>query len=208
MVREAKSAAFSDTNLTGLDFSGFDFSKAIISGDRQSYGGINDHRAVPGASFQGANFSDANFAGAMISSLDLGEADFSGASFTKTVVQRSDIAALTEKAGLVYDYTSVAGRSGGASEREQFSARVARLALQAVGSQDMAMPDATSQPVQSGRTTAAQQDLHTLAAINDQIRARQESAAGPEVPVSRPHLVPASRASGRAGRPTPPLLGR
>ncbi|WP_374453937.1 pentapeptide repeat-containing protein [Phenylobacterium sp.] len=196
--------------MTGLDFSGFDVSKAIISDDRQSYGGITDHRAVAGAgaSFQGANFSDANFAGAMISSLDLGEADFSGASFTKTVVQRSDIAALTEKAGLVYDYTSVAGRSGGASEREQFSVRVARLALQDVGSQDMAMPDATSQPVQSGRTTAAQQDLHTLAAINDQIRARQESAAGPEVPVSRPHLVPASRASGRAGRPTPPLLGR
>jgi uncharacterized protein YjbI with pentapeptide repeats len=188
IVREAKGASFSDTNLGGIDFRNFDFSGAYFDGQGQKL-----------ADFAGANFTDVIFYGTDASQAK----SFAGAHVQNTQYQSGNPGALANVQGVrvgpvrgqgiwvgdgpppvpgvrwartvaearlmaLHQNDAQAAISGtvGASDKDQ-AGPIALKNWTAVGAAQPVAPSAKDQ--------AAALALKTLTAINDQLQLRAAS---------------------------------
>lgn len=154
VIREAKGSFFDDSNISGMDFSGFDFTRAYFGGAKQPY-----HDIVPGggSSFQGTNFKGARFEAALFDTTDLTGADFSNATFSNVSVQGGLASLLLGLSGIEF--------SRSASIQGSVAASRSPLSLDDASSRTMAPAAA--------ETTAALA-LETLQTLREQIQANYD----------------------------------
>ncbi|UYY57142.1 pentapeptide repeat-containing protein [Sphingomonas sp. S2-65] len=100
VIPEAQFSGFGLTNMSGLDFSGFDFFGAHFN-DSPAGGGVTQRVPTAGASYKGTNFSGADFDHASFyKEGDLSAVDFSGAKFNQTMIDNLARSALAGREGL------------------------------------------------------------------------------------------------------------
>ncbi|PSJ38862.1 pentapeptide repeat-containing protein [Allosphingosinicella deserti] len=100
VIRQAQFSGFGLTNMSNLDFSGFDFFGAHFN-DAPAGAGVTQRVPTAGPSYEGTNFSSADFDHASFyKEGDLSAADFSGAKFNQTMIDNLAGSALAGRAGL------------------------------------------------------------------------------------------------------------
>jgi uncharacterized protein YjbI with pentapeptide repeats len=176
VIREAKGAAFDDSNMAGMDFSGFDFTRAYFGGKIQA--GMN---LVPGGapSFDGTNFSGSKFDSVLFDTTDLSTADFSNASFTHSYFEtfgggsptaRGKLGALAGQAGVEVDGNWTQATMDAINRPLSWGPSPANGDGDQLSASDKG-PATSPRPAASDEDKAAALALKTLTAINAQIRA-------------------------------------
>jgi len=197
VVREARNAIFDQTNLDGLDLSGFDFSNAQFNAEPRE--DVEGWRQVAGAGWSavGTNFSGASFASTRFNYVDLSNvASFAGAQVTDVLYRGGMPGELASMPGanavsergqapwlgddvlpnplppwLRTPDSVTQGSQGGMRGR-------ATPGLEPPSVDDVALPAAgPSSVLHAPELKGADLALRTLKDVSDQLRARQDEAA-------------------------------
>jgi uncharacterized protein YjbI with pentapeptide repeats len=182
VVRSARDAIFANTNLSGLDLSGVDFTNALFSGAPRIWDDPQ-HRVVAGGdtSLAGTDFTGANLTNTLFDEIDTSRVkSFANTSFDP--VKSTDVGSWNVNYAVSHgrpdpnDWVKAYVSTHGLIQNGNVYSDPGTVLAPAGASQTKSGAGTMSPPPSTGADAGMELALQTLTAVNDQLRAQADAA--------------------------------